>query len=354
MAKIRNRIIIIVIIFAFILLGGGCQRQVENFSVFEEERLDDIKTDPEPIVIILTHSEMENSLTHEIAIKFKEVLEKESENQFVVEVYPNNSFGSLSDGIEYFPNGAVEMRLGSGPSKIISIVKWLPSIIEIETDRLNEALKSGHQLRNLVDEECVSYNAKIVGMTPLIYRMLTSNEKINSIEDFSKINIRVISDGIYKKYWEVLGARTSSFNIEQVYAALQQNIVDAQENTVPSIVSNRLYEQQKYLTITKHYLNNDVLYINLDFYNRLSSKQQELIEKASEVAINYGSSKTTAYLIDGFKKLEAAGVEVIALPEDEKKRMNEKVRPMVIDYLKNTYDKELFEKVLLMISNEQY
>lgn len=351
MMKISYRIIMVGILFALFLLVG-CHRQVETFSVFEEENLDNIKNNPVPIIIILTHSEMENSLTHEVAMKFKEVLERESEKQFVVDVYPNNSFGSLTDGVEYFSTGAVEMRLGSGPSNIISIVKWLPSMIEINTDELNEALKPGHQLRNLVDEECTYYNAKIIGITPLIYRMMTSNEKINSIEDFSKINIRVISDGIYKKYWDTLGARTSSFKIEQVYAALQQNIVDAQENTVPSIVSNRLYEQQKYLTITNHYLNNDVLYINQDFYNSLSSKQQELIEKAAEVAISYGSSKTIAYLIDGFKKLEAAGVEVIALPEDEKKKMNEKVKPLVIDYLKNTYGKELFEKVLLTISNE--
>jgi len=349
--KTRNRIIMIGIFFALFLLVG-CHRQVEIFSIFEEEKLENIKKNPDPIIIILTHSEMENSLTHEIAMKFKEVLERESENQFIVDVYPNNSFGSLTDGVEYFSKGAVEMRLGSGPSKIISIVKWLPSVIEINTDELNEALEPGHQLRNLVDEECTYYNAKIIGITPLIYRMMTSKEKINSIEDFSNINIRVISDGIYKTYWETLGAQTNSFNIEQVYTALQQNIVDAQENTIPSIVSNKLYEQQKYLTITNHMLANDVLYLNQDFFNSLSSEKQELIEKAAKTAIDYGSSKTITYLIGGYKKLEAEGVEIVALSVDERKKMNEKIKPIVIDYLKNTYGKELFEKVLLTISNE--
>jgi len=351
--KTSNRIIMIGIFFA-LLIFGGCHRQVETFSIFEEEKLDEIKNQTQPIVIILTHSEMENSLTHEIAMKFKEVLERESENQFRVDVYPNNSFGSLTDGVEYFSKGAVEMRLGSGPSKIISIVKWLPSVIEINTDELNEALKPGHQLRNLVDEECTYENAKIIGLTPLIYRMMTSNKKVNSIKDFSKVNIRVINDGIYKTYWEALGARTNSFNIEQVYTALQQNIVDAQENTIPSIVSNKLYEQQKYLTITNHMLANDVLYVNQDFYDSLSSEKQELIEKAAKTAIDYGSSKTITYLIDGYKKLEAEGVEVVALPVDERKKMNEKVKPIVIDYLKNTYGKELFEKILLTISTEHY
>lgn len=353
MMKISNKIILIVIFFALFLLGG-CQRQVETFSVFEDEKLDEAKSNTDPIIIILTHSEVENSLTHEIALKFKEVLERESENQFVVDVYPNNSFGSLNDGVEYFSNGAVEMRLGAGPSKIISIVKWLPSVIEINTYELNEALKPGHKLRNLVDEECANYNAKIIGSTPLIYRMMTSNKKIDSIEDFSEINIRVINDGIYKTYWEALGAQTNTFNIEQVYTALQQNIVDAQENTIPSIVSNKLYEQQKYLIVTKHMLANDVLHVNQDFYNSLSSEKQELIEKAAKTATDYGTSKTINYLIDGNKKLEAEGIEVVALPEEEKKKMNEIVKPIVIDYLKKTYGNELFEKILLAVNDKQY
>jgi C4-dicarboxylate-binding protein DctP len=351
--KTSSKIIMIGIFFA-LLLFVGCQRQAETFSVFEEEKLDEAKNYEEPIIIILTHSEMENSLTHEIALKLKEVLERESENKFVVDVYPNNTFGSLTDNVEYFSKGAVEMRLGSGPSKIISIVKWLPSVIEINTYELNEALKPGHKLRNLVDEECSNYNAKIIGSTPLIYRMMTSNKKINSIEDFSKINIRVINDGIYKNYWEALGSQTSTFNIEQVYTALQQNIVDAQENTIPSIVSNKLYEQQKYLTITKHMLANDMLYVNQDFYNSLSPEKQELIEKAAKTAVDYGTSKTINYLIDGNKKLEAEGIEVVALPEEEKKKMNEIVKPIVIDYLKKTYGNELFEKILLAVNDKQY
>lgn len=350
--KTSNRIIMIGILFALFILGG-CSRNPETFSIFQEENTE-TNSNSQPIIIILTHSEMENSLTHEIAMKFKEVLEKESENEFEVDVYPNNTFGSLMDNVEYFSNGAVEMRLGSGPSKIIAIIKWLPSVIEINTGELNEALKPGHKLRNLVDEECESYNAKIIGITPLIYRMMTSNKKIESIDDFSEINIRVINDGIYKTYWEALGARTNSFNIEQVYTALQQNIVDAQENTIPSIVSNKLYEQQKYLTVTKHMLANDVLYINQDFYYSLSSENQKLIENAAKTAIDYGSSKTMAFLINGNKKLEAEGVEIVALPIDVVNKMNDTIKPIVMDYLKKTYGNDLIEKVISTVNDKQY
>lgn len=352
MAKKSNRIIILGMIFLFLLVG--CRKKTDTFSAFEDENYYDMKVLSEPIVIILTHSEMENSLTHEIAIKFKEILEKESENQFIVDIYPNNTFGSLSDGINNFSNGAVEMRLGAGPSKIINTVNWLPSVIEADAYELNEALKPGHKLRNLVDEECEKYNAKIIGITPLIFRMLTSNEKITSIKDFSKINIRVINDGIYKRYWETLGAQTNSFNIEQVYAALQQNIVDAQENTIPSIVSNKLYEQQKYLTITNHMFYNDALYINQDFYDGLSFEQQKLIENAADVAINYGSSKTVAYLIDGYKELENAGVEIITLSDEDMKNIKDKVKPIVIDYLKDTFGEDLFERVLQTVNSKYY
>lgn len=350
--KRRNMMIMIVLLFLALFILEGCHKKTDAFSVFEEENHENMKNQSEPKVILLTHSELENSLTHEIALRFKNTLEKEHGDEFKVEIYPNNTLGSLSDGVEYFSNGAVEMRLGSGPSKIIGILKWLPSLIEIDTGELNESLKTGHQLRNLVDEECENYNCKIIGMTPLIYRMVTSNEKINSIEDFSKINIRVMSNGINKKYWEALGAQTESFNIEQVYVALQQNIVDAQENTVPSIASNRLFEVQKYLTITKHMLNNDVLYINQDFYNSLSFKQQISIEKAAEEAIDYGTSKVTTYLLDGYKKLESAGVEVNSLPEEEMIKMKDTVKPIVAEYIKNTYSEELFEKVLFTIENK--
>ena len=77
--------------------------------------------EPEPRSLILTHSSPAGSLTDQAAQLLKEKVEEASEGQLQIQIYPEDSLGNLDDGRWYFENGAVDMRIGAGPSDVSSI-----------------------------------------------------------------------------------------------------------------------------------------------------------------------------------------------------------------------------------------
>lgn len=316
MDRLKLGAVILFLICVSIGLSACGEGQVS--PLFEQT---EVSNRTEKNVILLTHSESENSLTQKLALSFKKKLEALSDGQMQVEVYPNNTLGNLTDGINSFGNGTVEMRLGVGPSSALQVIQWLPSLQEVDLDKLESSLQEGGALREILDEQCQQNGVRILGIMPPLFRVLTSNQPVTCVEDFSKLHMRVFSTGLESSVWEKLGAQTFSFTIEEVYTALQQGIVDAQENTLPSILGNRLYKQQKYLTTTNHKIYMDIMYIDQDFFDSLTQEQQKFIQAAADESIKETSALQKDYLTNGYQQLESAGVQIIAFSSQEREKM---------------------------------
>lgn len=106
--------------------------------------------EPEPRSLILTHSSPAGSLTDQAAQLLKEKVEEASEGQLQIQIYPEDSLGNLDDGRWYFENGAVDMRIGAGPSDVSSIATWLPTLTGCTPDEVSQALRPGQPLWDLI------------------------------------------------------------------------------------------------------------------------------------------------------------------------------------------------------------
>lgn len=296
-------------------------------------------------VILLTHSESENSLTQKLALDFKERLETLSAGQMRVDIFPNNTLGNLTDAVNSFGNGTVEMRLGMGPSNALEVIQWLPSLQEVDLDRLESSLQEGGAVREILDEQCQQDGVQILGIMPPLFRVLTSNQPVKNVEDFSKLHMRVFSPGIESEVWEKLGAETVIFSVEEVYTALQQGIVDAQENTLPSIIGNRLYKQQKYLTLTNHKIYMDLMYIDQEFLQSLTQEQQQFIFSAADDAIEDTTALQKDYLTSGYQQLEVSGMQIVPFSSREREKMREIIGPEVEAYLKETSGADIVQQI---------
>lgn len=183
------------------------------------------------------------------------------------------------------------------------------------------------------------------------FRDLTANLPVRSPADLNGVKIRTMPDPIQMASWEALGAQVTPVAYAELYTALQQKMVDAQENPPSNIVSSKVYEMQKYMIMTKHNFTATVAAASPVLWNRLSQEDRDLIAQIMIEAQNKGREKTLE-LEQGFVKTvdDYPGTEVIELTNDELKVFQEKVKT-VWPMIEKQMGSEEFNKLINFVEN---
>lgn len=267
-------------------------------------------------VLLLTHSATSFSATQKIAGEFKSSAERLSGGQLEVEIFPNDTLGYVGDYNKPLQNGSVEMRIGPAVGNTAMAALWSPSFTGASLEQLNEILSKG-PVREQIEAEALMDGVRILSVLPAQFRVLTSNEKIETIQDFSRLHIRVFSDSRAETaYWQSLGAETHVFDIHQVYSALQQGIVNSQENTLPIIIANSLQRQQKYMIRTDHKIYFDCVMVGSAFFDSLSADQQNILTEAAAGLAEYAKKIDSQELARYGEAIGQAGGETVLLSEE--------------------------------------
>ena len=109
--------------------------------------------------------------------------------------------------------------------------------------------------------------------------------------------------------FETLGANPTPMNFGEVYSALQQGVIDGQENPLAIITSQRFYEVQKYLSITGHVFAVYIPVISKPFFDGLSTEHQQLVRESMAAARAYQAEIVAAEDTAQLEEIRAAGVE---------------------------------------------
>ncbi|MCD8139249.1 MAG: TRAP transporter substrate-binding protein DctP [Planctomycetaceae bacterium] len=108
-------------------------------------------------------------------------------------------------------------------------------------------------------------NLKGLGYTENGFRQLTANKPIMKPEDLAGIKLRVMENKIQMATWRTLGANPTPVSFGELFTALQQRTVDAQENPFELIYTNKFYEVQNYVMTTNHIYTPMPIFMNLEF-----------------------------------------------------------------------------------------
>jgi TRAP-type C4-dicarboxylate transport system substrate-binding protein len=109
---------------------------------------------------------------------------------------------------------------------------------------------------------------------------------------------------------EALGAIVATINFNELQMALKQGTIDGQENPIAVIYSNKIYETQKYLTMTGHNYNSMVHVISKKVWDRLTPEQQKIMKEESKKAGDWMRKSVRDAEADQIKQLEKFGMEV--------------------------------------------
>jgi tripartite ATP-independent transporter DctP family solute receptor len=197
-------------------------------------------------------------VTHPMNIRAKEMVDAiraETKGRVDIQVFPNNQLGSDTDMLSQLRSGALEFFTLSG--LILSTLVPATSITGI-----GFAFADYDAVWNALDGELGAYvRAQITkaGIVPMDkiwdngFRQITSSSRpINTADDLKGFKIRVPVSPLWTSMFKAFEASPASINFAEVYSALQTRIVDGQENPLAIIQTAKLYEVQKYCSITNH------------------------------------------------------------------------------------------------------
>jgi TRAP-type C4-dicarboxylate transport system substrate-binding protein len=136
-------------------------------------------------------------------------------------------------------------------------------------------------------------------------RHVTSNKEINKPEDMKGLKIRVPDAPLYTMFPRAVGANPTPIAFAEVYLALQNGTVDAQENPLPTIDAKKFYEVQKYIVLTGHITDAILTIVGGPTWAKLSDADKKVFQDVLKEA----AAKATGEIIDIENKLGAEFVK---------------------------------------------
>ncbi len=276
--------------------------------------------------IAITHTELEESSTHQGMLLFKELVEERSNGRISVYIHPMSELAAAAGQVELVQFGSVQ--LGVLPAGyfggIIPLVQIfdIPFLLPRDLKYTNELINGPAGMALLAYLE----KADLVGLAnfPLSFKQFTNNHPIRRPEDFQGLAIRTMPSPIIGEGYRLMGASTEVIDYHEVYTALQLGTVDGQENPYWALGKMRFYEVQKYLTESNHGVFCALFIANQDWYNNLPDDIREIItETAQEITeFVYKSDqdydnyyRDIVYAYDDIEVIHLSGEEVQAFKE---------------------------------------
>jgi len=275
---------------------------------------------------------------------FKPIVEYRTKGALKVEIYPNSQLGAEQEFVEGVQIGTIEMAVTGN--------LWENSIPEFRIMQLpymfNDYDHADKVLNGEIGQKIYKYLEKlgvlVLGEMPNGFRAVSNSKKpIYSVEDCKGIKLRVFQGETIIKEMKALGFDTVVMPISEVFSALQQGVVDGQDNPVFTLYFSGWYEVQKYVALTRHMYSPAYLVINKRFWDKLSDDQKEIIKDAAFATTRYVFHKMKMLESDIIAKLKEAGLVVT---EPNIKPFREKTWFIVEEYIKKyPHTKEIIETI---------
>jgi C4-dicarboxylate-binding protein DctP len=287
-----------------------------------------------PIVIKFSHVVAADTPKGKAADKFKELAEKYTDGKVKVEVYPNSTLYKDKEELEALQLGAVQM-LAPSNSKFGPI-----GVKEFEVFDLPYILPDLTTLRKVTDGPLGARLLKLLdpkGMTGLAYwdngfKEMTANKKLMAPADYRGVKFRIQSSKVLEAQFRALGSIPQVMAFGEVYQALQTGVVDGQENTWSNIYTQKMYEVQKYATVTNHGYIGYVVVVNKKFWDGLPPDIRASLDKAMKEATAFGNGQSAKENDDALAEIKKSGkTEIIMLTPEQDAAMRKAMEPVYKD-----------------------
>jgi tripartite ATP-independent transporter DctP family solute receptor len=272
---------------------------------------------------------------HVAALAFKEHVEKATNGSIKVEIYPAGQFGKDQPTMEGVKLGTLEMAVAHDGAiatvhKPIGIL-GIPFLYENHEHAWR--VYDSAWLAGFSDDMVKKQGIRVLGFADNGVRHFTnSKQPIVSPADMKGMKIRIQPSPVFKALVESLGASASAIPWAELPTALQQKVVDGQENGVTNILAASLYQHQKYATLDGHVWSVHGYLINERFYQGLTATEKKAVEEGSRKAIAIHRKMTADQDKNAKQILEKVGMQVQTLTPAQVGEFRKLSQPPVRDW----------------------
>ncbi|MGP9766488.1 TRAP transporter substrate-binding protein [Halomonas sp. AOP13-D3-9] len=231
----------------------------------------------------LAHNAAEGNPKWDASELFAELVEEGTNGELIVDVGGNAQYGDDMEAITQMRMGTLAFSTNSqgATSSVVPqfsvlglpfLFNSLPNAWEVMDGEVGDELKRLSEEKGLV----------LLALWDNGIRHVSNNVRpIETPDDLEGLKIRTPPDEMTVDIFEALGANPTPMNFSELYIALEQGVVDGQENPLMNIYSSKLHEVQDYISLTGHKYESTPLLMSKMVWDTLSSEYQEVIQQAA-------------------------------------------------------------------------
>lgn len=278
------------------------------------------------------------------AEKLKQLVEEKSNGRLKINIFPNAQLGNQREMVEGLQLGTLQLHIGT----LTAVSNFAPKFNVVTLPFLFR--DSEHALKVMNGEVGKELAAELEpkGISIISYwengwRYMTNNVRpIKSAADVKGLKIRVQDSPTYVSFIKALGATPTPIPFNELYTALEQKVVDGQEQPLAQMATNKFNEVQKYLTLTGHTYEPSALFVSKQGYAKLPPDLQKVLTEASNEAGEYQRKLVQEGEAKYLKQLKDGGMIVEDKPDMDSFRTA--VAPVYKEF-ESKLGKELIDKI---------
>lgn len=223
--------------------------------------------------------------------EYKKEVEEKSGGSIVVEIYPSGQLGGDAALIEAMAldSGTVDVIITDASNFATYEPKMGISALPFQFEGFEDAWEfMDGEIEKEAEDLLIEQNMRVLAHYDNGFRCVTNSKKeINAPADMANMLIRTPENPVIMATMKALGANPQPLAFSELYQALQQGTYDAQENPIPVIYNNNLYEVQKYLSVTNHIYSGMCFTITESTWNKMSAEQQAIVDAAAKSSAEF-------------------------------------------------------------------
>lgn len=278
---------------------------------------------------------------------FKERIEELSDGTIQIATFPAMQLGGATENVDQVRSGAIFAVFTS----IAYFTRTVPELEAVSLPFLFSSREKAFEVMDgpvgeLMDEKLLETGFVNLGYMELGFRHATNNVRaIETADDFADLRIRLQPNEVHLDSFRALGANPQAMDVSELYSALQQGVLDGQENPYNIIATRRFNEVQTHLSDSGHFYDFINVVANQQAFEDLTEEEQGWVREAMREAVLWQRAAARD-LDEGFREqLIASGMEFTPISAEGRESMRQATLGIAED-LKERVDPEVIDMVL--------
>ncbi|MDO5624091.1 MAG: DctP family TRAP transporter solute-binding subunit [Pseudomonadota bacterium] len=275
-----------------------------------------------PTRLRLAHASAESDSQHLAALRFAERVKERSGGSLQVQVYPNSMLGNDNTALSGTRGGTIDMVLIGNPY----YTGLMPELNALDLPYLfKDAAHAYRVLDGAIGQRLLGEFGKFrlqgLAFWEVGFRSVANSRRpIQRAEDLRGLKIRTTPNPAHIRAFQLLGANPQPMPYAEVYPALESGALDGHENPPIIMLASKMYEVQKYLSLTRHAYTAMPLSINKARFDRLPPPQRAILQEEAVAAAHFQREHNQRTEPHVLAELKSQQVQVIEQPDTDSLR----------------------------------